>query len=1613
MVTTDATLSDSGPYTCTLKNDLGSDRVTFNVTVLDKPGQPEGPLEASDIKQDGCTLTWKAPKTDGNSPITNYVIEKLDPKKGVWEKVSSYCRSPTYEVMGLEEGKPYKFRVSAENNEGKSIPLETETTVTPKNPVKLPGAPTGLEAASQTAESVLLKWNPVPGEGINRIAGYAVEMCEPGSNDWFPASDATLVRDNQVEVTGLRPNREYKFRVKAKNAAGWGPASSDELQCSLKPDYVKPDAPGTPSVLRVGKNFAELQWTAPARDGGAKVFGYVVEKKQAGSDNWVKACSYNPSEPETRVDDLIENAVYEFRVKAVNKAGESEPSSTSGTFKISEYPNGVKPEFTKRLVDAEGSVGKNASFSVDFDGNPEPEVTWYKGGFEVFDGKRYKIDKSQGSSTLTFLDLSAGDNYSLSCTITNPLGKQTCEARLTIKAAPRLEKEPGDQTAMEGETVKIKIPIVGKGPFDFKLKKDGVPVNAKVSECDGIVTLTIPSTSRDDAGRYELDIANDSGSVKAPFNLKVKSPPGPPQGPMVINNVNKNGCRLAWKSPESDGGSRVTHYTVERRDCSKGKDAWVPYADYVKDHFIDVHGLREGGEFEFRVMAVNQNGTSAPLNSSESIVAKLPYGAPAAPGAPEVNEIGSDFVYLHWSKPAGDVPVTGYFVEKKEAGTDRWIRCNFSPTPSTTFNIPNLIEGKEYEFRVFAENEAGLSEPSMGSKSILVKDPNAMTSPVFTMKLDDVSANEGKTAYFECDINASPNTDVRFYRSGHEIFPGGRYSITNDGTKWTLAIRDVGQDDEDEYSVKAKNKGGSKMSYANLTIKSAPKIKLPERYQQTSIFEKDEAITIKIPYRADPKPTAKWYKDNEEIKPTSSTYSVELQSHFVTLRIPAPTTNQSGTYKLKLENPLGSDTCEFNVLITDVPGSPRFLVTESVKDESCSLSWKAPAYDGGSAITAYIVERLDLSTENPQWHKVSRTRLLHFTDEFLTSTHRYQFRITAENSQGASPPCEPTAVLTTLESDLLRRRKKWTEDENGKRRRGQEGQAPSDYDKCVSDPWARHPNGPQPFDYKLGSVYDFYDVFEELGSGAFGAVHRCVEKATGRTFAAKFIPTPSAAEKSTVKRECDMMNRLIHRKLLNLHDVFDEGDEMCLITEFLAGGELFEKISKQGYKMTEPEAKKYIRQVLEGLQHMHENNIVHLDIKPENIMFEAKNSTNVKIVDFGLATKLDPDEMVKVSAATVEFAAPEIVEKEAVGFATDMWAVGVLTYVILSGLSPFGGVDDNETSSNILDCSVQFPSSQFSMISDNGKDFIKKLLLRMKGSRMNVFEALDHPWLHSDLEDGSAIPSSAYDYINNKIKQKYSAWPEPQPAIGRLANFSSLKTHRPKEYSIYNSYFDRRDAAPRFVRKPRNINVLEGETAEFHCIIIAASPPVVTWFCGTQEIKQSLKFMKKYSNSSYRLEIKRCEMEDKGEYIIRAVNSYGEREYNPYLNVQPLPKPKPLEKREFTYERRVFQEVKLDLWQEPDCKATFTFKLRHRLIQSGIGVKLLCCLSGRPAPTVQWYKNGREISELDPHYSIEYSAGVCTLEINSCSVEDDAHYKCRCENALGYDETTCHLQVEG
>uniref|UniRef100_A0A8B9SPZ6 Myosin light chain kinase 2 n=1 Tax=Anas platyrhynchos TaxID=8839 RepID=A0A8B9SPZ6_ANAPL len=197
--------------------------------------------------------------------------------------------------------------------------------------------------------------------------------------------------------------------------------------------------------------------------------------------------------------------------------------------------------------------------------------------------------------------------------------------------------------------------------------------------------------------------------------------------------------------------------------------------------------------------------------------------------------------------------------------------------------------------------------------------------------------------------------------------------------------------------------------------------------------------------------------------------------------------------------------------------------------------------------------------------------------------------------------------------------------------------------------------------------------------GKFGEVHTCTEKQTGLKLAAKVIKKQGAKDKEMVLLEIDVMNQLNHRNLIQLYDAIETPREIILFMEFIEGGELFERIVDDDYHLTEVDCMVFVRQICEGIRFMHHMRVLHLDLKPENILCVAATGHMVKIIDFGLARRYNPQEKLKVNFGTPEFLSPEVVNYEQVSYSTDMWSMGVITYMLLSGLSPFLGDNDTET----------------------------------------------------------------------------------------------------------------------------------------------------------------------------------------------------------------------------------------------------------------------------------------------------------------------------------------------
>lgn len=198
--------------------------------------------------------------------------------------------------------------------------------------------------------------------------------------------------------------------------------------------------------------------------------------------------------------------------------------------------------------------------------------------------------------------------------------------------------------------------------------------------------------------------------------------------------------------------------------------------------------------------------------------------------------------------------------------------------------------------------------------------------------------------------------------------------------------------------------------------------------------------------------------------------------------------------------------------------------------------------------------------------------------------------------------------------------------------------------------------------------------------------------------------------------------------------------------------------------LLESEAIEFMKQILEGLGFMHSKNIAHFDLKPENIMLSDKVSPhpNIKLIDFGLAHHFHQGEEYKSTSGTPQYIAPEVISSEPLSTAADMWSIGVITYILLSGLSPFQGNTNEETLRNVIAMNYEFDSRYFSMTSSMAKEFIEKLLVKNPNDRMTAEECLLHPWIKPitriqvDKRNRSSINMKNFKKFNARRKWKMS-----------------------------------------------------------------------------------------------------------------------------------------------------------------------------------------------------------------------------------------------------------------
>ncbi|XP_026119589.1 calcium/calmodulin-dependent protein kinase type II subunit gamma-like isoform X6 [Carassius auratus] len=261
---------------------------------------------------------------------------------------------------------------------------------------------------------------------------------------------------------------------------------------------------------------------------------------------------------------------------------------------------------------------------------------------------------------------------------------------------------------------------------------------------------------------------------------------------------------------------------------------------------------------------------------------------------------------------------------------------------------------------------------------------------------------------------------------------------------------------------------------------------------------------------------------------------------------------------------------------------------------------------------------------------------------------------------------------------------------------------------------------------------DEYQLYEELGKGAFSVVRRCVKLSTGQEYAAKIINTKklSARDHQKLEREARICRLLKHSNIVRLHDSISEEGFHYLLFDLVTGGELFEDIVAREY-YSEADASHCIHQILDSVHHIHQHDIVHRDLKPENLLLASKcKNAAVKLADFGLAIEVQGDQQAWFGfAGTPGYLSPEVLRKEAYGKPVDIWACGVILYILLVGYPPFWDEDQHKLYQQIKAGAYDFPSPEWDTVTPEAKNLINQMLTINPAKRITAQEALKHPWV--------------------------------------------------------------------------------------------------------------------------------------------------------------------------------------------------------------------------------------------------------------------------------------------
>eukprot|EP00079_Xenopus_tropicalis_P039024 XP_017952795.1 PREDICTED: striated muscle preferentially expressed protein kinase [Xenopus tropicalis] len=1011
------------------------------------------------------------------------------------------------------------------------------------------------------------------------------------------------------------------------------------------------------------------------------------------------------------------------------------------------------PTFKMPLLDQKGFEGQEIVLSVQVEGEPKPIINWLKNKQQVKPGGRFRI--SEGAWGIFSLHIAGADKRDsgfYTCKAINEYGTKQCEAKIEVLAPPgstslEVLAPLQDVSVCAGEAAVFECVVSGPADMDVDWMFRGKLLQPALLDCKmrfngKQCVLLLNSVHEDDSGVYTCKLSTARDELTCSAMLTVH----PSLAPLFTRKLSDRD---------------VIEGRTARLDCKISGTpppvvTWTHFGQPIEES-ENIHVLREGGhhtlliphvanedEGQYTATAHNKHGEAEcsaelyveePRSATASHISKLEK-MPSIPEEPEMQECEVEGVMMpDFLRPLQDIDV----VEFREVQ----LECQVTGLPYPT--ITWYHNGQKIQ-------------SSDDRRMTQYKDIHRLVFPSVThshagVYKSVISNKVGKAACYAhlyvTDLVPTPPdgppiiTSVTGRIVKLQWKPPKRLDPAIDLAQITYSVQQqaVGSP---QWTVIATNLKDTCYCVRSLTKEHQYLFRVttntPTSHSKPSPPSESVCLFNRGPYLEEmpsilDRPEILYMVENQPLCITVTLNHVHAKVTWQ--RIDTVLSNVEGVYELSMPDDDQHSLTFFSPRKSDL-GQLTFEAKNRYGSDSCTISIElaeAPRFEsimedieigvGETARFVVVVEGKPIP--DIMWYKdgVLLAESGHFSFVYDDTECSLVILNTALGDSGVY-----TCTARNLSGEIS---------------------CKAELQVCPDEPGAG--SAIQEIDIlKVRRLTDFYNIHKEIGRGAFSYVRHVVEKSNGRDLAAKFIPFRGATRESA-RRERDILSKLRHDRIIFFYDAFEKRSALIIVMELCSQEELLERLTRKP-TVSESEIRSFIRQILEGLDYLHHKNILHLDIKPENILMADTTSEQIRICDFGNAQELTPGDPQYCKYGTPEFVAPEIVNQMPISTVTDIWPVGVLAYLCLTGVSPFVGENDYTTLMNIRGYTVAFEEKMFVGLTREARGFLIKVLGNEK-LRPNAEESLEHPWFKT-LAKGKSISTDHLKLFQSRRKWQRS-----------------------------------------------------------------------------------------------------------------------------------------------------------------------------------------------------------------------------------------------------------------